>query len=326
MDISVGLIRQIDKLEPGLREVLFAILEEIGRQRKERVTKDDFQELKQIVMELAQAQARTEARVEELAQAQARTEARVEELAQAQARTEARVEELAQAQVRTEARVEELAQAQARTEARVGELVQAQVRTEARVEELAQAQVRTEARLDSLTQKVELLAEAQLRTEMEVRKLAKSHQQLQQQVGGLSDAVGYGIEDRLMPFVPDYARLEFGLEVESLDRRNVEYANGKYDEVNILASGHLNGEPVFLIGECKAKPGKKDADRFNGMLERLPEVLKGRFFPVLIGYTFSPEVEHYVARKYPHIHLVKTYKVEIQARKMSIKKTTDLSV
>jgi hypothetical protein len=40
---------------------------------------------------------------------------------------------------------------------------------------------------------------------------------------------------------------------------------------------------------------------------------------VLIGYTFSPEVEHYVARKYPHIHLVKTYEMEMQARKTKTK-------
>ena len=108
--------------------------------------------------------------------------------------------------------------------------------------------------------------------ENELRKLAKSHHQVQQQVGGLSDVVGYGIEDRLMRFIPDFACLEFGLEVDSVERRNVEYANGKYDEVNILASGHINGEPCFLIAECKAKPGKRDADRFNGMLARLAKI------------------------------------------------------
>jgi len=225
MEVSVQLIRQIDKLEPGLREVLFAVLEEIGRQRKERVTKDDFEELKQIVRDLTQAQVRTEARMGELAQAQAKTE-------------------------------------------------------------------------------------------KELQKLAKSHHQLQQQVGGLSDAVGYGIEDRLMPFIPDFARLEFGLEVDSVERRNVEYAGGKYDEVNILASGHINGERCFLIAECKAKRGKRDADRFNGMLGRLSEILKGKLFSVFIGYTFAPEVEHYVVGKYPHIHMVKTYEVEMKARKL----------
>jgi len=62
------------------------------------------------------------------------------------------------------------------------------------VRDLAEAQTRTEARLDSLAHKVELLAEAQAKTEVELRKLARSQQQMQQQLGGLSDAVGYGIE------------------------------------------------------------------------------------------------------------------------------------
>jgi hypothetical protein len=65
----------------------------------------------------------------ELAQAQARTEARLDALT-------LRMDELAQAQVRTEARMGELAQAQARTEARLDALT-------LRMDELAQAQLRT---------------------------------------------------------------------------------------------------------------------------------------------------------------------------------------
>ena len=128
---------------------------EVFTELHDSVTREDFRILRESIDDnvsrldraltgLAEAQVRTESRVEELARAQARTESRVEELAQAQARTESRVEELARAQARTESRVEELAQAQARTEARVEELAQAQARTEARVEELAQAQARTE--------------------------------------------------------------------------------------------------------------------------------------------------------------------------------------
>ncbi|MCR4408631.1 MAG: hypothetical protein NUW24_17215 [Anaerolineae bacterium] len=124
--------------------VLVDVLDRVAAQvHAAGVTRADFQSLREVVQELAQAQARTEARLEELAQAQARTEARlerleaiVEKLVQAQARTEARLERL-------EAIVEELAQAQARTEARLERL-------EAIVEELAQAQARTEARLERL--------------------------------------------------------------------------------------------------------------------------------------------------------------------------------
>ncbi|MGF1480815.1 MAG: hypothetical protein ACFB4I_15245 [Cyanophyceae cyanobacterium] len=61
----------------------------------ELVKTSDFNELKAIVRELAQAQNRTEQRLEELAQAQTRTEQRVDELAQALRETNRQVGGLA---------------------------------------------------------------------------------------------------------------------------------------------------------------------------------------------------------------------------------------
>jgi hypothetical protein len=160
------------------------------------VPRADFTDLKAAMQSLAEAQARTEMRIEELGIAQTRTEARMEELATAQTRTEARMEELATAQARTEARMEELATAQARTEARMEELVTAQARTETRMEELATAQSRTEmrvgelgiaqtraeARLDRLTVAVEELAQAQKHTEHELTALAQAQGRTQEEV------------------------------------------------------------------------------------------------------------------------------------------------
>ena len=53
---------------------LAAALGSIYHDLQQTVTKDDFRELKQVVAELAEAQKRTELRVEELAEAQKRTE------------------------------------------------------------------------------------------------------------------------------------------------------------------------------------------------------------------------------------------------------------
>ncbi|MDM7327613.1 MAG: hypothetical protein P3X23_010950 [Thermosynechococcus sp. Uc] len=122
-------------LEEKLRTVFSPeqahLLAEVIREAYDEVVKaKDFNELKSIVADLAQAQKRTEERVEELAQAQKRTEERVEELAQAQKRTEERVEELAQAQKRTEEQVVQLAAA-------VDRLSAAQERTERAVRQLA---------------------------------------------------------------------------------------------------------------------------------------------------------------------------------------------
>jgi DNA repair exonuclease SbcCD ATPase subunit len=160
----------IHKLPQDIQYPMLELIETLQRDMREQyaVRRQDFEALSAVVAELAQAQKRTEERVEELAQAQKRAEERlgrleiaVEELARAQKRTEERVEELAQAQKRAEERlgrleiaVEELARAQKRTEERVEELARAQKRTEERVEELAQAQKRTEEMMQKLVIRV----------------------------------------------------------------------------------------------------------------------------------------------------------------------------
>jgi len=88
-------------LPKEVREVLVSILEEIEKQREERVTRKEFQELRDVVKELAQAQRRTEERL-------TRLEETVEKLAEAQRKTEERVNELAQAQRRTEEEIARL--------------------------------------------------------------------------------------------------------------------------------------------------------------------------------------------------------------------------
>ena len=86
------------------------VLAEVIREAySDLVRTSDFNELKAIVRDLALAQ-------KELAEAQKRTEMRVEELAEAQKRTEIRVEELAEAQKELTEAQKELAQAQKRTE------------------------------------------------------------------------------------------------------------------------------------------------------------------------------------------------------------------
>jgi len=108
------------------------------------VTAAEFVELKEIVRELAEAQKRTEQRLEELAEAQKRTEQRLEELAEAQKRTEQRLEELAEAQKRTEQRLDSLAW-------RVEELAQAQKRTEEALLKLVEEHDKTREQLGGLS-------------------------------------------------------------------------------------------------------------------------------------------------------------------------------
>lgn len=115
MTVSVALLRKMDGIAPELKEVLWLLLEEIEQQRESAVTKTDFNDLKQIVRELAEAQKRTEQRVDTLG-------LRMEELAEAQKRTEQRMEELAEAQRETIREIASLGRAHDNTRSQVGGL------------------------------------------------------------------------------------------------------------------------------------------------------------------------------------------------------------
>ena len=212
--------------------VLTKHLSEIYEKVSQLASKEDFHKLQNVVYELAQAQRRTEQRVEELAEAQRCTEQRVEELAEAQRRTEQRVEELAEAQRRTEQRVEELAEAQRRTEQMVYEL--------------AEAQKKTEARLDRLEQRVEELAEGQKRLEETVQ---TGFKKVSKQISALGSRWGIKNEAMLRKTISSLAK-EFGYSV----------SKGFYGnrEVDIIIH---NG--IHILLEVTSSALKKDVKNLN---------------------------------------------------------------
>jgi myosin heavy subunit len=191
------------------------------------------------------------------------------------------------------------------------DLAEAQKRTENRVEELAKAQKRTEKR-------VEELAEAQKRTEKELRELVAEHKETRRQLGGLSQVVGYGLEDKTIPFMVDFVKKNYGIDANRVERKNIVYPNGKYDELNIYVEGTKKGKKAFVIGECKSQPSKKDVDKFHQMIERVQTVLEGEIFLFMVGYSYDPEVEIYIRDKYPKVSMFKSYDFELNYKKVSV--------
>ena len=317
MPFSVNLIKRLEAIEPPLKEVLIALLEEVEKQREisitrkeflefAKTTEENFQRVWKTIEALAEAQKKTEQRLDSLTQ-------KVEALAEAQKKTEQRldsltekVEALAEAQQKTEIRVNELAEAQKKTEQRLDSLTQkvealaeAQKKTEIRVNELAEAQKKTEQRLDSLTQKVEALAEAQKKTEEEVRKLAKGLRETRQMVGGLSDTVGYSLEDRAIKSLPQLLREQYQIEVKGrLVRKFIKY-NGLKDEVNIFGEAERDGRSLYILGEAKARLSKKHIDKFLKRIQKLKfyKVITEDNFMFFVTYSAEPEIEKYAKDK-----------------------------
>ncbi len=121
-------------------------------------------------------------------------------------------------------------------------------------------------------------------------------------------AVGYGIEDKIIPCMEDFAQKEYGITSRLVARRNIIYSTGEFDEINIYVEGDsTKGEEVLLIGECKAQPGKRDIDRFSELLDRIRTHYRKPVFGFLVGYTFPPDIDSYITEKYPDIKRYLTY-------------------
>ncbi len=137
---------------------------------------------------------------------------------------------------------------------------------------------------------------------------------IKKQIACLTMAVRYETEDRIIPHMYDFGKREFDTDVKLVERRNLVYPDGKYDEINIYAEGTKNGHPVFIIGECKAQPGRKDFDRFSQLTDRVKKTVSGDICTFIAGYSFSPEVEAYAKKEYPDIKMYKTYEFELKSK------------
>ena len=266
MPFSVELIKRLEAVDPTIREVLIALLEEVERQREESITRKEF-------LEFAK---RTEESFQRVWEA-------IERLTKAQEESERRIGRL-------ETAVQELAEAQKKTEARVNELAEAQKKTEIRLNELAEAQKKTEIRLNEL-------AEAQKKTEEELRKLIGEHKKTREELGGLSHTVGYILEDRAYLGLPELIKRDFGIEIEEIKRDFIEISPNRYEEINLLGKGKKNGSSIWILGECKTQLKKRDIDLFLKKLSRIEHLFPGEKIFVVVTYQASPQVRQYIEEK-----------------------------
>lgn len=121
------------------------------------------------------------------------------------------------------------------------------------------------------------------------------------------------IGDKLMPFMKSFVPQVYGVIPRVVERKNIRYSTGRFDEINIYMEGLKDGQPVLIVGECKAHPGRKDLKQFNAILSRLKEHFNMPVEGFIVGYTFSPETEDLLAQEYSHIKAFKTYEVELIA-------------
>ncbi len=269
----------------------------------------EFSEFRTVVdqrfAELAAAQQRTG---EELAQLRASTDQRFAELAAAQQRTEAAVASLTAAQERA---YQEFSEFRRVANQRFAELTAAQERA---YQEYCEFRNATDLRFAALTAAMEEtqrslkeLTESHRQTQQELRQLTKQvqalvrdHRQTREMLANLSDAVGYGLEDRAIFRLPKVLRKHFGLEVQgALERKWVEYPDGGAEELNIFGTAVQNGQTVTVVGEAKARLGLKHLTKLEKRLQRLEKYgfVGANRFVFVVSYTVDPKVARAAANK-----------------------------
>jgi polyhydroxyalkanoate synthesis regulator phasin len=177
------------------------------------------------------------------------------------------------------------------------------------VQELAQAQARTEERVGGLEQAMQELAQAQARTGEQIERLVEAQENLARQVGGLSDSIGYGLEDIAKVVLPGYLQRHFGIRLkgvlgEELDRHFF-HIDGTDVEINLYGEGERDGQRVVVLGEAKSRIYKNDVEKFVHNLAVMDHVLKGEVVRVMFGYFLHPSAE--IAARERDILLVASY-------------------
>jgi len=202
----------------------------------------------------------------------------VDRLAEAQVKTEQKVEKL-------EESVDKLAVAQAKTEQKVGRL-------EESVDKLAVAQAKTE-------QKVEELAMAQAKTEQAIKHLSIN-------ISGLSDTIGFGLEDIARTVVPGYLERHENIYIEELQRGFIE-VDGVEREIDLFGECNRDGETILIIGEVKSRIYEGEVKKFvSNVINPIRKSEKERrIYPLMFGYVIHPSAQRLA--KAEGVHLVASY-------------------
>ncbi len=289
---------EFEELKKAVQELAGKVAELAEAQRRTeeaiRGLTERQDRLERALAELAEAQRRTEETVRGLTERQDRLEHALAELAEAQRRTEETVQRLAEGQERLEEgqrrleeRQERLEERQDRLERALAELAEAQRRTE---EELREFKEETRRNFQHVWQAIAELTEAQRRTEEELKKLTTEHAETRRRLEGLSDTVGYTLENAAYRALPAILK-NFGLEVEGRLIRKYVKVGRVFRQVNVYGHARRNGERLLILGEVKTRPSKKEIARFEKLADTLAQKEGLPVFRLFVAHDFPPDIE-----------------------------------
>ncbi len=171
-----------------------------------------------------------------------------------------------------------------------------------RMDELTQRVDTLTKRMDELTQRVQDLVG-------EMKGIKVTIQDMRQEIGGMSHAIGYGLEDQSYLTLPPILKRDHAITLKGrLKRGFLETARNKYIEINIWGQGEREGKSIEIIGEAKTQLKKRDVDKFLQTLQAIRPHIDHSIHPICVTYQTSPAVTQYAKDK--GITLYFTYELQ----------------
>ncbi len=160
-------------------------------------------------------------------------------------------------------------------------------------------------RMDELTQRVDTLTKrmAELTQRVqdlvgEMKGIKVTIQDMRQEIGGMSHAIGYGLEDQSYLTLPPILKRDHAITLKGrLKRGFLETARNKYIEINIWGQGEREGKSIEIIGEAKTQLKKRDVDKFLQTLQAIRPHIDHSIHPICVTYQTSPAVTQYAKDK-----------------------------
>ncbi len=80
-----------------------------------------------------------------------------------------------------------------------------------------------------------------------------------------------------------------------MDRRYISI-DDKKREINIYGVGKKDGEAVYIFGESKTEPSRKEIKNFDKFIKRAEEKF-GKIYPLFVYYTITEENKEFALKK-----------------------------
>jgi predicted CopG family antitoxin len=150
---------------------------------------------------------------------------------------------------------------------------------------------------NELKQVVKELAEAQKRTEISLNRLIGRVDLVEDRLEGISNSVGYSLEDKSYKSLPDLLKKEDIVVEGNMIRRYYRIGN-KDQQINIFAKGRRNGKEILILGEVKVRPSKTEIDRFLKIAEQVrKEEGNPETYLLFVANDYHPNTEQYLKEK-----------------------------